>query len=84
MARKARDLLIALPDRVTATIAATADPAEVRRILDDEIKCICQELEVTDGMRGDRCGPLAPDLPDEGTVRRYFARRLPGAAGAGP
>ena len=44
-ARKARDLLIALPDRVAATVAATAEPAEVRRILEDEIEHICREIE---------------------------------------
>lgn len=44
-ARKARDLLIALPERVAATVAATADTAEVRRILEDEIKSVCREIE---------------------------------------
>ena len=44
-ARKARDLLISAPDRVAATIAATDDPAEVRRILEGEIEHICREIE---------------------------------------
>jgi len=44
MARKARDQLIALPERVAATLAATQDPAEVQRILEEEIERICQEI----------------------------------------
>ena len=44
MARKARDQLIALPDRVAATLAATEDAAEVHRILEEEIERICQEI----------------------------------------
>lgn len=44
MARKVRDQLIALPDRVTAILAATDEPAEVQRILEEEIERICQEI----------------------------------------
>lgn len=44
MARKARDQLIALPERVSAIIAATQEPAEVKRILGEEIERICQEI----------------------------------------
>jgi len=44
MARKARDQLIALPERVAANLAATEDPAEVQRILEEEIERICQEI----------------------------------------
>lgn len=44
MARKARDQLIALPERVAPILAATEDPAEVRRILEEEIERICQEI----------------------------------------
>ena len=33
-----------MPERLSAILAATSDPAEVRRILDVEIECICQEL----------------------------------------
>jgi hypothetical protein len=44
MARKARDQLIALPDRLATILAATEDPAEVHRILTDEIERICMEL----------------------------------------
>ena len=44
MARKARDQLIALPERVAAILAATQDPAEVQRILEEEIERICQEI----------------------------------------
>ncbi len=44
MARKARDQLIALPERVAAILAATEDAAEVQRILEEEIERICQEI----------------------------------------
>ncbi len=44
MARKARDQLIALPERVAAVLAATDDAAEVQRILEEEIERICQEI----------------------------------------
>ena len=44
MARKARDQLIAFPERVAANLAATQDPAEVQRILEEEIERICQEI----------------------------------------
>jgi hypothetical protein len=44
MARKARDQLIALPERLAAVIAAIQDPAEVQRILEEEIERICQEI----------------------------------------
>lgn len=44
MARKARDQLIALPERVAATLAATQDPLEVHRILEEEIERVCQEV----------------------------------------
>jgi hypothetical protein len=44
MARKARDQLVALPERVAAILAATDDAAEVQRILEEEIERICQEI----------------------------------------
>jgi hypothetical protein len=44
MARKTRDQLIAIPERVAAILASTQDPTEVQRILDQEIERICQEL----------------------------------------
>ncbi len=47
-AKKARDLLTALPRRVSATIAATHDPSEVRRILEEEIEQICEDLSGTE------------------------------------
>lgn len=43
-ARKARDHLMSLPDRLSTTIAALGDPGEVHKILEDEIELICQEL----------------------------------------
>ena len=44
MARKARDQLIALPERIAAALAATADAAQVQRLLEEEIETICQEI----------------------------------------
>ena len=44
MARKARDQLIALPERVAPMLAAAEDPADVQRILEEEIERICQEI----------------------------------------
>jgi hypothetical protein len=44
MARKARDQLIALPERVAAILAATQEPVEVQRILEEEIERICEEI----------------------------------------
>jgi hypothetical protein len=44
MARKARDQLIALPERLSTILAATEDAIEVQRILEEEIERICQEI----------------------------------------
>ncbi len=44
MARKARDQLIALPERLATVLAAAREPAEVQRILEEEIERICQEI----------------------------------------
>ena len=44
MARKARDQLIALPERLATVLAAIPEPAEVQRILEEEIERICQEI----------------------------------------
>lgn len=43
-AQRERDILIALPDRLSATLAAIQDPEEVHRILEAEIERICQEI----------------------------------------
>ena len=43
-ASRARDKLLALPQSVSATIAAAEEPSEVRRILEEEIERICLEL----------------------------------------
>jgi hypothetical protein len=48
MARTARDQLIALPERLAAILAATQDPAEVQRILEEEIERVCQEIADTE------------------------------------
>lgn len=44
MARRARDQLITLPDRISTELAATEDPAEIHSILIEEIERICKEL----------------------------------------
>ena len=44
MARKARDQLIALPERLATVLAAIQESAEVQRILEEEIERICQEI----------------------------------------
>ncbi len=43
-ARSARDKLMAMPNRVSALLAATDNTEEVRRILEEEIERICVEL----------------------------------------
>lgn len=55
-ARTVRDLLMALPDRLDAELAATNDPNEVHRRLEDELRRICDELSL--GLRQD------PDVED--------------------
>jgi hypothetical protein len=44
LARAARDLLMALPDRLSAVLAANSDPEDVHRILAAEIRQVCEEL----------------------------------------
>lgn len=44
MARKVRDQLIALPERVAAMLAAATDPDQCQRILEEEIERICEEI----------------------------------------
>jgi hypothetical protein len=43
-ARRARDLLLALPDRLAAVLAGTSDPVEVHRLLTADIRRVCEEL----------------------------------------
>ena len=43
-ARKARDMLVAIPERVAVVVAAIDDPAEVLSVLENEIERICGEL----------------------------------------
>ncbi len=42
--RRCRDLLLAIPDRVAASVAAGKDEATCRRILAEEIDRVCEEL----------------------------------------
>jgi hypothetical protein len=44
VARRARQRLEAIPDRLAAMLAAEADPAEVHRLLREEIRVACSEL----------------------------------------
>lgn len=50
-ARKARDLLVAIPERVAAVLAAADDPDEVLEILEGEIERVCGELSGGDAKR---------------------------------
>jgi hypothetical protein len=43
-ARKARDQLLAIPERVAVVLAAATDAGEVSRILELEVERICEEL----------------------------------------
>ncbi len=43
-ARKTRDQLVTLPERLVTILAAISDSAEVQKILEDEVERICQEL----------------------------------------
>jgi hypothetical protein len=47
-ARRARDQIISLPERLAVILAATPDPAEVHRILEEEADRICQDLSNAD------------------------------------
>ena len=48
LARRTRDQLIAIPERVCALLATKSDPNEVRHILEDEIEQVCSELSNVD------------------------------------
>jgi len=50
-ARKVRDLLIAIPERVAAVLAAIDEPAEILTVLETEIEAICGELSNGDAER---------------------------------
>lgn len=50
-ARKARDQLIAIPERLASTLAATDDATEIQHMLEDEIERICQEMSGADAER---------------------------------
>jgi hypothetical protein len=43
-ARRTRDLLLALPDRLSAVLAAESDADEVHRLLTEEVTRCCEEL----------------------------------------
>jgi len=49
LARRTRDELMALPERMSAILAAIDDAAEIDRVLEDEIDRICQEFSNADG-----------------------------------
>jgi hypothetical protein len=42
--RRARDLLLAIPDRVSAVLAGLTDAAEIHKVLSDEFRRVCDEL----------------------------------------
>ena len=52
LARRTRDQLIAIPERLCARLASMTDPNEIRHILEDEIEQVCSELSnVDDALR---------------------------------
>ena len=42
--RKSRDLLLAIPDRVSAVVAGLTDASDVHRVLSEETRRACEEL----------------------------------------
>ena len=44
MNRRARDLLLAIPDRVSAVLAGISDAAEIHKLLTEEFRRVCEEL----------------------------------------
>lgn len=44
MARKARDQLVAMPERLATILAGIEDASEIHRMLEEEIERICNEL----------------------------------------
>lgn len=44
VARKARDMLMALPDRIAPLVVGNPDPHEVHRLLTDEVRRVCAEI----------------------------------------
>ena len=47
-ARKARDMLVAIPERVAAVLAAIDNPDEILTVLETEIERVCGELSDAD------------------------------------
>jgi len=43
-ARRSRDLLLAIPDRISAVLAGLSETSEVHRVLSEEIRRVCEEL----------------------------------------
>lgn len=43
-ARKARDSMLNIPDRISAILAGMTDEREIHRIISDEIRRVCNEL----------------------------------------
>ena len=56
-ARRARDLLLAVPDRVAAVLAGTTDAQDCHRILTEEIRRVCGELSRVEGIAGEAGEP---------------------------
>jgi hypothetical protein len=51
-ARRARDRLFAIPERVASVLAAISEPAEILKILETEIEAVCGDLSGGDAKRG--------------------------------
>lgn len=48
IARAARNLLLSLPSRIADKLAAISDPDECRRVLLEEIRAICEEVDAAE------------------------------------
>ncbi len=51
LARRTRDRVLGLPDRLAPRITGLTDAAEIERILTDEIRVACRELDEVCGAR---------------------------------
>ena len=51
LGRRMRDAMLALPDRVAPVLVAQADPADIHRVLSEEIQSCLSELSVAPALR---------------------------------
>jgi len=58
LARRTRDRVLGLPDRLAPRITGLTDAAEIERLLTDEIRIACRELDEVCGARPAGSGVL--------------------------